>query len=35
MKLQIDEKACKVLIYPTNKEMRDYQYNIVQKAITR
>jgi len=33
MKLQIDEEAAKTFIYPTNKELRDYQFNIVKRAL--
>ncbi|KAK0554680.1 3'-5' DNA helicase [Tilletia horrida] len=33
MKLQIDTEAAKTWIYPTNKSFRDYQFNIVQKAL--
>ncbi|EST10139.1 Helicase, C-terminal [Kalmanozyma brasiliensis GHG001] len=32
-KCQIDLEAAKTWIYPTNMERRDYQYNIVQKAL--
>lgn len=33
MKVKIDEEAAKTWVYPTNFEVRDYQYNIVQKAL--
>ncbi|KDN37577.1 P-loop containing nucleoside triphosphate hydrolase protein [Tilletiaria anomala UBC 951] len=33
MKNKIDEEAAKTWIYPTNMEARDYQYNIVSKAL--
>ncbi|PWN40696.1 P-loop containing nucleoside triphosphate hydrolase protein [Ceraceosorus guamensis] len=33
MKLRIDEEAAKEWIYPTNKEKRSYQFDIVQKAL--
>ncbi|CAD6884755.1 unnamed protein product [Tilletia controversa] len=33
MKLRIDEEAAKTWVYPTNKSFRDYQFNIVQKAL--
>ncbi|SJX60992.1 related to MPH1-Member of the DEAH family of helicases [Sporisorium reilianum f. sp. reilianum] len=32
-KCKIDLEAAKTWIYPTNMEKRDYQYNIVQKAL--
>ncbi len=32
-KCKIDLEAAKTWIYPTNMERRDYQYNIVQKAL--
>lgn len=32
-KCKIDTEAAKTWIYPTNMEKRDYQYNIVQKAL--
>lgn len=33
MKLKVDREAIKTWIYPINKEKRDYQYNIVQRAL--
>lgn len=33
MKVKIDREAAKTWIYPTNKERRDYQFNIVQRAL--
>jgi ERCC4-related helicase len=33
MKVQIDREEAKKWIYPTNMKMRDYQYNIVQRAL--
>ncbi|KAE8268879.1 hypothetical protein A4X09_0g3458 [Tilletia walkeri] len=33
MKLRIDAEAAKTWVYPTNKSFRDYQFNIVQKAL--
>jgi ATP-dependent DNA helicase MPH1 len=33
MKVKIDRIAARTWIYPTNKERRDYQYNIVQRAL--
>ncbi|UZJ54810.1 hypothetical protein CBS101457_004130 [Exobasidium rhododendri] len=33
MKIPIDRVAAKSWIYPTNKEKRDYQFNIVQRAL--
>ncbi len=33
MKLKIDEEAARTWVYPTNFEERDYQFNIVSKAL--
>ena len=33
MKLQPDREACKTFVYPLNKPLREYQYNIVAKAL--
>lgn len=33
MKVPIDRIEAQTWIYPTNKEKRDYQYNIVQRAL--
>ncbi|MCO5584957.1 hypothetical protein L7F22_038889 [Adiantum nelumboides] len=33
MKVKIDREAAKTWVYPTNKERRDYQFNIVQRAL--
>ncbi|CAO1626135.1 unnamed protein product [Parajaminaea phylloscopi] len=33
MKLQLDTEAARTFLYPTNMAKRDYQYNIVQKAL--
>lgn len=33
MKVHCDREAAGTWIYPTNKEMRDYQFNIVQRAL--
>lgn len=33
MKLQVDREATRTWVYPTNKEHRDYQFNIVQRAL--
>ncbi len=31
--LEIDEKAAETWLYPLNKPLRDYQYNIVKKCL--